>query len=573
MIISDSLSIPPDAVTETFAILGRRGSGKTHTASVMCEQMLTEKLQVAVIDPLDVWWGLRSSSDGKRAGFAVVVFGGEHADLPLEAEHGALFAELVVQHGINAVFSVRHLSKEGARRFVADFGEKLYRLKGSTGQRTPLHLYVDEADAFVPQKLFPGTERCFGAIDTIVRRGRSSGLGTTLISQRAAVINKDVLTQTEIMISHQTTSPQDRKALEAWVDANGTAESKREFMTSLATLKKGEAWFWSPAWLEIFKRMKVNPRETFDSSSTPKVGQLARTPSKQATINVDGLRKLIEAATAPAKAPVGSSSIAVGQLTKAHDRIAELELQLKEQPRRILADLATIDVRLNGILDEVRKLSRFTSDVRLSMPGAVEHAVKTKDSDRTLPATPATAMDLGPPRSSGPPTARPALKPLGEFVNVAATRELPKDGRLRLVTVLAQAGGALSRAELAIRSLYNPSGGGFRKALSMLRLHGAVTEDGDVIKLATKIGAAEPPILGAELRALWLDHVPVPAQRILTALADTGITGVSRRELAARCNPPYEVSGGGFRKALSVLRKAGAVIENGDNVRLHRDLQ
>jgi hypothetical protein len=38
--------LPLDAVTETFAILGR-GSGKPHTAVVMAEEMLAAGVQVA----------------------------------------------------------------------------------------------------------------------------------------------------------------------------------------------------------------------------------------------------------------------------------------------------------------------------------------------------------------------------------------------------------------------------------------------------------------------------------------------------------------------------------------------
>jgi uncharacterized protein len=38
--ISDSLALPLDAVTEMFAILGKRGVGKTHTAYVVATDLL-----------------------------------------------------------------------------------------------------------------------------------------------------------------------------------------------------------------------------------------------------------------------------------------------------------------------------------------------------------------------------------------------------------------------------------------------------------------------------------------------------------------------------------------------------
>jgi DNA helicase HerA-like ATPase len=106
----------------------------------------------------------------------------------------------------------------------------------------------------------PGAERCFGAVDTMVRRGRSSGLAVTLISQRPQVINKDVLSQTEVLVSHQLTGPQDRKALQAWIEANDDENRSAEFMGALASLPKGRAWFWSPGLLKVFKPVDVRDR-------------------------------------------------------------------------------------------------------------------------------------------------------------------------------------------------------------------------------------------------------------------------------------------------------------------------
>ena len=66
--ISAALSLPLEAITETIAILGIRGSGKTNTCVVLTEELLDAGQQVVVIDPTDVWHGIRSSKDGKKAG-------------------------------------------------------------------------------------------------------------------------------------------------------------------------------------------------------------------------------------------------------------------------------------------------------------------------------------------------------------------------------------------------------------------------------------------------------------------------------------------------------------------------
>jgi DNA helicase HerA-like ATPase len=110
----------------------------------------------------------------------------------------------VVDHGGSFVIDMSMFESNAAQdRFAADFAERLYRAKASN--RHPLHLMVDKADSFAPQKPQPGQQRMLGAFEAIVRRGRIRGLGATLISQRAAVINKNVLTQTECLIALQVT--------------------------------------------------------------------------------------------------------------------------------------------------------------------------------------------------------------------------------------------------------------------------------------------------------------------------------------------------------------------------------
>ncbi len=55
----------PDAVIDgDIGILGRKGGGKTITAKLIVERLLDLKRRVLVLDPLGVWAGLRTGSDG-----------------------------------------------------------------------------------------------------------------------------------------------------------------------------------------------------------------------------------------------------------------------------------------------------------------------------------------------------------------------------------------------------------------------------------------------------------------------------------------------------------------------------
>lgn len=84
--IASNLTLPVEAVTQTFALLAKRGVGKTYTALVMVEEMLKAGLHVVVADPVGVAWGLRASADGKGPGLPIVVLGGDHGDTAITTE-------------------------------------------------------------------------------------------------------------------------------------------------------------------------------------------------------------------------------------------------------------------------------------------------------------------------------------------------------------------------------------------------------------------------------------------------------------------------------------------------------
>ncbi|MFC5937006.1 MULTISPECIES: helicase HerA domain-containing protein [Mycobacterium avium complex (MAC)] len=65
LVLADNLHLPLSSITETFAILANRGSGKSATAHRLVEQMHRAHLPVVVLDIKGDWWGIRSSADGR----------------------------------------------------------------------------------------------------------------------------------------------------------------------------------------------------------------------------------------------------------------------------------------------------------------------------------------------------------------------------------------------------------------------------------------------------------------------------------------------------------------------------
>ena len=314
--ISDNLALPLEAVTQTFGILAVRGAGKSNCAAVMAEQMFMAELPFVVVDPVGSWWGLRASSDSHRVGLAIPIFGGRHGDVPLERTGGQVIADLVADERLSCVLDCSEFSEGDKIRFLIDFAERLYRRN-----QDPLHLFLEEADDYIPQRPFREQARLLRAFENIVRRGRARGLGITMITQRSAALNKNVLTQIETLIVLRTTSPQDRKAIEGWVEYHGQAKTLLE---SLPGLEDGEAWVWSPSWLKTLKRVKILRRLSFDSAATPKEVHGKRPPATLADVDLGTIQKRIVATIERAKAE---------DPRELRARIAELEREAKNRPQ------------------------------------------------------------------------------------------------------------------------------------------------------------------------------------------------------------------------------------------------
>ena len=173
--------IPRAALDDRLGFIGTSGSGKTYNAGTAIEMLLASKARVVIIDPLGAWWGLRLLADGKKpSGFNVVIFGGDHADLPLNEQAGALIGETVATMAESCIIDLSKLpSRSAERRFMVAFLETIYRKAAGD----PFHLVVDEADLFAPQKPQKGDEVLLGHMDNIVRRGRLRGFIPWLISR------------------------------------------------------------------------------------------------------------------------------------------------------------------------------------------------------------------------------------------------------------------------------------------------------------------------------------------------------------------------------------------------------
>lgn len=569
--------LPLAMVTQTVAILARKGRGKTYTAAVFAEELLAAGQLPIIIDITGAHWGLKASADGKAEGFPVVVFGGDHADIPLEEHAGESVARAIVEQRFPAIIDTSLLRKGATARFLAVFFETLYRLN-----REAVHIIADEADAYAPQKPGPEEARVLGAMQDIVRRGRIKGIGCTMITQRPQVLNKDVLTQADMLVALGMTHPRDISAIEEWVAVHGDMKQAQRMIASLPSLEVGTAWFWAPALNDIFEVVKIRARRTFDSSATPKPGERIAAPKKLAEIDVAKLGAEIQASLERAKE---------NDPAELKRKIAELQRQLAAKPAAAPAQISHVPVisDYDRSLLESAKALLVESKAALDAVGVKVEAMTGHLHQATLNinseikrfagrggAAPKEGApnraDTGqaPQRTVTPrPDARDARSPTASAGSSALSK-----AEKRILTCLAQHG-QCERGKLALLSGYSYSGG-FRNSLSALRSAGYIEGGNEEMMRITEsgtsaLGSYDPLPTGEDLGHYWLNNPAFgTAERaILKALLLTG-AGYSGPDLAKACG--YEFSGG-FRNALSALRTAGVIIgKNQETIRANSNL-
>lgn len=534
--ISESLTLPPDAATQTFAVVARKRVGKTYTASVMAEEMIAAGIPIAVLDPTGAWWGLRSMADGKE-GLPVIIIGGAHGDVPLDEHGGRVIADLMIDHPGFYIIDFTTIESQAAQdRFATEFGGHFYKRKQLN--KFPIHLFIDEADCFMPQQPFENQRRMLGVYDTIIRRGGISGIGVTMITQRPAVLNKNALTQAETMIALQISGSQDVDAIEHWMRIHGSKEQREEVISSLATLQRGECWVWSPSWLQVLKRVRIRQRRTFNSSATPEMGDRLASP-KLAQVDIEKLGSQIQSAIQKEK---DNNPLLLKK------RVQELERELKtvqgrqsDQVKKPLITESQIKKleQLNERADKI--ITNWTSIIQQCSQSLKAHKTPVERVKQFLPARPAIVKQNTPTIADG------------EF--------RPGKCALACLAVLSQFPDGCLINKLALLAGYSVSGG-FRNELSALRTSGCIVGGNTELMRITEHGLTFGPYQelpsGEERLDFFRNHPAfgLAERKIIDALRDNE-QGLAIADLAAASG--YEVSGG-FRNNLSTLRTAGVII-------------
>lgn len=574
---------PPEAMEEHSAIIGKTGAGKTYTAKGFAEDLLAEGARFCVIDPTGVWWGLKSSADGESEGFPVVVFGGDHGDVPLDENDAEAVARIVATTATPCVLDVSAFPSLAAqKRFMTDFAEHVFRMN-----KEALHLFVDEADAFMPQRPGPDEQVMLGRWDTIARRGRSRGFRLTLITQRPAVLNKNALSQVGTLIALKLTSPQDRKAVGDWIEGNADKTAGKALLNSLPGLNRGEGWVWSPGH-DVLERVQFSSITTWDSSRTPGKGEIHREAKTLARADISAI--LAAMATPTAQKP-GSVSVPpdADMLREAREegrregegetmaacaqQLARLTTALRDY-QAMAANAVAYTEQIGRILSEqIRSVRATFPETAMGgglsdMPGIIAARTAFNPPAWAFHDAPAAAREeWGLPDIEDIPGEKVEILPVEPQEAPPATWAKPKalegfpafsPAATRMALALAERWPAsITRRQWGTLARVAPEGGTFATALKALREAGYYEEAAQRITGTQKchefsVAFYHPDGAGSWESdfAMWRSFMPSTARKVLEAMRDLGGTA-TRARLAEVAG--LAATGGTFATALKVL--------------------
>ena len=335
-----------DILTGRGFITGKSGSGKSNTASVIIENLLTENFPVLIVDTDGEYYGLKERFELLHAG------ADEECDIVVSPEHAEKIAGLALEENVPIILDVSgYLDDDEAQQLLTEVAKSLFAKEKKL--KKPFLMLVEECHEYLPEG--GGRTEAGQMLIKIGKRGRKHGLGIVGISQRPADVKKDFITQCDWLVWHRLTWDNDTKVVGRILGSS--------YADAIEGLGDGEA-FLSTDWSGALRRVQFHKKRTFDAGATPGLEDFERPELK----SIDG------------------------------DLVSELEAISEEQARREseIADLRqTLDEKeakireLKRELEEARDLSQMADQFAQAMfrtadapyrGGGVD---RTSDRDRT----------------------------------------------------------------------------------------------------------------------------------------------------------------------------------------------
>jgi hypothetical protein len=298
-----------DVLTGRSFVTGKSGSGKSNSASVICEKLLDQGYGILIVDIDGEYYGLKEEYEILHVG------ADEECDLRVNVEHAEKIAELALEQNVPIILDVSSfLDESEARELLTEVTKQLFAKEKKLKQ--PFLMLVEEVHEYIPEG--GGMDECGRMLIKVGKRGRKHGLGIVGISQRPADVKKDFITQCDWLVWHRLTWNNDTKVVGRILGS--------DYADHIEEMDDGEC-FLQTDWDEAVRVVQFERKRTFDAGATPGLDDFERPELK--SVSGDLLGELEEITEAQEQRENRIADLE-RELEKKEERIRDLERQLSE---------------------------------------------------------------------------------------------------------------------------------------------------------------------------------------------------------------------------------------------------
>jgi TolA-binding protein len=290
-------------------ITGKSGSGKSNTASVVIERLLSKNFPVLIVDTDGEYYGLKEEFEILHAG------ADDECDIQVSPEHAEKIASLALEQNVPIILDVSgYLDEDDAHQLLLEVSRQLFAKEKKL--KKPFLMLVEEVHEYIPEG--GGMNEAGKMLIKIGKRGRKHGLGIAGISQRPADVKKDFITQCDWLVWHRLTWGNDTKVVRRILGS--------EYADAIEDMDNGEGFLMTD-WSESIRRVQFHRKQTFDAGATPGLDDFERPELKSVSDNL--VSELTDISDEQERRESELAELRQ-ELDKKRQRIEELERELEE---------------------------------------------------------------------------------------------------------------------------------------------------------------------------------------------------------------------------------------------------